>query len=151
MNIDRIIPTTPNGYAAAYPIAITFSAAGSPMACWAAASPGVFVTAPDIIPTSALIDVFPPSIKNIARTIITFSAIAETASILSLIPPSLNEEKKPGPTCKPIAKMKIISPNSLINFNTWSFTSYPKCPIIIPTKRTNVTPNDTPPILSLPK
>jgi len=54
-----MIPSTPNGYATAYPSPISGTAAPSipevtcERAFCAAPSPGVFVTAPDITPTSS--------------------------------------------------------------------------------------------------
>ena len=81
----------------------------------------------------------------------TFNAMPMIAKRFIWIPPSLNEEKKPGPTCIPIENMKRINPNSLKKFKTSVSAVYPKCPNRIPTKRTNVTPSDTPNTLILPK
>ena len=50
---DTITPTTPKGYATAYPIDIVGSTTPfvSNNVCWAAPSPGVLVTAPESTPT----------------------------------------------------------------------------------------------------
>ena len=81
----------------------------------------------------------------------TFKRIPVTASAFIFTPPSLKDEKKPGPTCMPIEKINRISPNSRRKWSTFESTVYPKWPMKMPTKRTNVTPSDTPNILILPR
>ena len=71
-------------------------------------------------------------------------------SMFSFIPPFLNEEKKDGPTCKPIQNTNRIKPNSRMKCKMCVSPVNPKCPIRIPVKSTNETPNDTPKILILP-
>ena len=72
-----------------------------------------------------------------------------TASLLRAKPPCLNEEKKLGPTCIPMAYMNKINPAF---FNSWRVSASrvtPRCPKNRPTNNIHVVPNDTPFILSL--
>ena len=62
----------------------------------------------------------------------------------------LKEEKKEGPTCRPMQNTKRIKPNSLIKCKIWLSPVKPKCPINIPVKRTKVTPSEIPKILIFP-
>ena len=79
-----------------------------------------------------------------------FSATMPTASMFSVIPPFLKEEKNDGPTCRPMQNTNKIKPNSRMKCRMCISPVNPKCPIRIPVKRTNVTPNDTPKTLILP-
>ena len=47
-----------------------------------------------------------------------FKNMIPNAKRLRVIPPFLNEEKNPGPTCKPIEYTNRIRPNSLAKSNT---------------------------------
>ena len=69
--------------------------------CSAAPKPGVFVTAPERIPT--IVDIGSPEIYLIAIVTPTPSMTTRTARRLSFRPPFLSEGKKPGPTCRPTA------------------------------------------------
>ena len=80
-----------------------------------------------------------------------FNAMIPTASKLRVIPPFLKEEKKEGPTCSPMQNTKSIRPNSRIKWSISGSPVKPKWPIKIPTKRTNVTPRDTPKTLIFPR
>ena len=73
-----------------------------------------------------------------------------TASMFSVIPPFLKEEKNDGPTCRPMQNTNKIKPNSRMKCKMCISPVNPKCPIRIPVKRTNVTPSDTPKTLILP-
>ena len=70
------------------------------LACCAAPSPGVLVTAPDKIPTIVVIGV--PVVECRIIVMVTPNTTTSIASIFRVKPPFLNAEKKPGPTCKPI-------------------------------------------------
>ena len=79
------------------------------------------------------------------------SSISDTASIFSFSPPSLNDEKKPGPTCKPIIKTNSISPKSCTNDSVDRGAVNPRCPARMPANNTKVTPSDIPPTFNLPR
>ena len=72
------------------------------------------------------------------------------ASVTSVMPPCLNDEKKPGPTCRPMEKTKRIRPNSLTKWSTGASMVMPKWLRAMPTKRIHVIPSDTPPTFALP-
>ncbi len=72
------------------------------------------------------------------------------ASPTSCIPPFLNDEKNPGPTCNPIEKTNRIRPNSLMKLSTPGSIVMPKWLAAMPTKRIHVVPSETPPILIFP-
>ena len=73
------------------------------------------------------------------------------ASRFSLIPPSLNEEKNEGPTCRPMQNTNNINPKSCRKERMAGFPVKPKCPAKIPTNKTKVTPSEMPKILIFPK
>ena len=66
------------------------------------------------------------------------------------MPPERKLEKNEGPTWRPMKKMKRMRPKSRRNPSTWGSIAMPKWPTASPTKRTNVTPNDTPKIRMRP-
>ena len=80
-----------------------------------------------------------------------FSSISDIANTLSVTPPALKLEKKPGPTCRPIMKTNSISPKSCIKVRVAIGAVNPICPATMPAKSTKVTPRDMPPIFSLPR
>ena len=65
-------------------------------------------------------------------------------------PSFLKEEKKDGPTCKPMANTNNTSPKSLMKLSRPSFTLNPKCPQAMPMNSTKAIPSETPNILILP-
>ena len=69
-------------------------------ACWAAPNPGVLVTAPERIPAIEVMDV--PEHKKMTKVVMILRATTIMLSRLRLLPPFLNEAKKPGPTSRPI-------------------------------------------------
>ena len=68
----------------------------------------------------------------------------------SWMPSCLNDEKKLGPTCRPIEKMKRIRPNSWMNLSVAWSTSTPRWPTKIPQNSTKVAPSEIPKIFTLP-
>ena len=73
------------------------------------------------------------------------------ATRLRARPPFLKVRKKPGPTCKPTAVTKRISPNSLMMWSMSWLQLMPKALRMMPTKSTQVIPSDMPLILNLPR
>ena len=60
---------------------------------------------------------YPLGVVGIILTMILIRKFFKTSRFI-LTPPSLNEEKKPGPTCIPIEKINNINPNSRRKCNT---------------------------------
>ena len=79
-----------------------------------------------------------------------FNVMLPTANPLSNKPDCLNDEKKFGPTCRPILKTNSIRPKSFIKCDIDGLRVKPKCETIIPTKSTNVEPSDIPLNFSFP-
>ena len=67
------------------------------------------------------------------------------------MPPCLNEEKNPGPTCTPREYIYNMSPKFCASASISGSIVIPKCPAMIPTKNTKVTPSETPNIRSFPR
>ena len=69
--------------------------------CWAAPRAGVFVVAPQRMPTMSGKEMPKPRLPSKAIKVPT--STTAMASILSRMPPLRKELKNPGPTCKPNA------------------------------------------------
>jgi hypothetical protein len=67
-----------------------------------------------------------------------------------LTPRCRRAAKKPGPSCRPMANTKRISPNSLTNASVHVSTGFPKCPVTMPAKSTPAVPRPTPRTVQLP-
>ena len=79
------------------------------------------------------------------------STTMPVAKRLSVMPPFLNDSKKPGPTCRPMQYTKRIRPKSCRKFKVDIVPVKPKCPAKMPANSTNVTPNEIPKNLILPR
>ena len=84
------------------------------------------------------------------RATAMLSTIIITANRFNVMPPFLKDEKKEGPTCRPMQNTNSVKPNSRRKCRIGVDTVKPKCPIRIPMKRTNVTPSEIPATLILP-
>ncbi len=82
------------------------------------------VTAPDIMPTDAVIGV--PVSQWIPKVTAAPTATTNNASILRGSPPDLKLEKKPGPTCKPMEYTNRMRPNSFMKCSRLGFIVRPK-------------------------
>ena len=118
------------------------------MACWAAPSPGVLVTAPDITPVMVLRS--SPTTPWIMRVTATARRTSVTASRFILTPPFLKDWKNPGPTCRPMENTKSMRPKSLTKARAPGSARSPKWLNRMPTKSIHVEPIETPLTLNLP-
>ena len=111
-------------------------------ACSAAPSPGVFVTAPDSTPT--IVAISTPVVKWMMYAVAQPSStiVAAIRFIFRLCLP--NDEKKLGPTCRPIEYTNSISPRSLANASTRGSRRIPKCENAMPQNRIHVMPRVIP-------
>ncbi len=89
------------------------------MVCCAAPSDGVFVVAPDKMPSTAARSI--PNSQPSPEATTPPKMTTTTASEFSRFPPRRSEEKKPGPNYRPMQKTNKIRPNSLTNSSVaWS-------------------------------
>ena len=147
-----MVPRMPNGYATAYPRPTSCVASApappSASACCAAPMPGVLVTAPDNRPTSVGSGTWNSAARPSANAVPPTTM--PTASRFSARPCRRSDEKKPPPSCNPVAYTKRMSPNSRTNSMVCWSSARPRCPSSSPAKSTPPIPRLMPRTRTLP-